>query len=151
MKLSISNKADVRKNNSSWYMFFLTLTFHLQPLFVFVKKFRLRCLIDTAWKKRPHSELFWSAFSRIRTEFGEVRSISPYSAQMLEDVDQIDSEYGHFLRSESSEYASKQLWNSVMVFFDENSASNVRITTSWSNIIIFAQHSKNSNVWKQIW
>ena len=28
--------------------------------------------------KRPYSELFWSVISRIRTEYGEIRSISPY-------------------------------------------------------------------------
>ena len=31
---------------------------------------------------------FWSAFSRTRTEYGEIRSISPYSVQMRENVDQ---------------------------------------------------------------
>ena len=30
-------------------------------------------------KKRPYSELFWSAFSRIWTEYGEIPRISPYS------------------------------------------------------------------------
>ena len=37
----------------------------------------------------PYSELFWSAFSHIRTEYGEIRSISPYSVQMRENADQI--------------------------------------------------------------
>ena len=35
----------------------------------------------------PHSELFQSVFSRIRTEYGEIRSIT----------DQNNSKYGHFL------------------------------------------------------
>ena len=30
-------------------------------------------------KKCPCSELFWSAFSRIQIEYGEIRSISPHS------------------------------------------------------------------------
>ena len=56
-------------------------------------------------KKCPYLELFWSAFSRIRTEYGDIRSISPYgeilrispySVRMRENVDQNDSEYGHF-------------------------------------------------------
>ena len=34
-------------------------------------------------KNCPYSELFWSAFSRTRTEYGEVRCISPYSVRML--------------------------------------------------------------------
>ena len=33
------------------------------------------------------------AFSRIRTEFGKIRSISPYSARMRENADQNNSEY----------------------------------------------------------
>ena len=46
-----------------------------------------------------YSELFWSAFSRIRTQYGEIWSISPYSVGMQENADQNNSEYGHFLRS----------------------------------------------------
>ena len=46
-----------------------------------------------------HLELFWSLFSRFRTEYGDIRSISPYSVQMPENVGQDNSEYEHFLRS----------------------------------------------------
>ena len=46
-----------------------------------------------------YSELFWSAFSCIRTEYRDIRSISPYSAQMRENADQNNSGYRHFLRS----------------------------------------------------
>ena len=53
----------------------------------------------TLRKKCLYSELFWSAFSRIHTEYGETRSISPYSVQMQENADQNISEYGHFSRS----------------------------------------------------
>ena len=56
-------------------------------------------LIIAMHKKCTHSELFWSVFSRIRTEYGETRSISPYSVQMWESTDQNNSEYGHFSRS----------------------------------------------------
>ena len=31
---------------------------------------------------------FWSVFSRIRTEYGEIRNISPYSVRMWENTDQ---------------------------------------------------------------
>ena len=31
---------------------------------------------------------FWSVFSRIRTVYGEIRSVSPYSVQMRENTDQ---------------------------------------------------------------
>ena len=50
-------------------------------------------------KKCPYSELFWSAFSRIRIKYEEIQSISPYSVRMRENADQNNSEYGHFLRS----------------------------------------------------
>ena len=52
-------------------------------------------------KKCPYWELFWSVFSRIRTEYGEIRSISLYSVQMRENTDQNNSEKGHFSRSVS--------------------------------------------------
>ena len=45
----------------------------------------------------PYLELFWFAFSRIRTEYVEIRHISLYSVQMQENVDQNNSK--HFLRS----------------------------------------------------
>ena len=50
-------------------------------------------------KRSPYSELFWSAFSRIWTEYGEIRSISPYLVRMRENADQNNSKYGHFLRN----------------------------------------------------
>ena len=51
-------------------------------------------------EKCSYSELFWSAFSRIRTEYGEIFRISPYSVWMRENTDQNNSERGHFLRNE---------------------------------------------------
>ena len=47
-------------------------------------------------KKSPSSELFWSVFSYIRTKYGEILIISPYSIQMRENADQNNSEYEHF-------------------------------------------------------
>ena len=47
-------------------------------------------------EKRPYSVLFWSAFSLIRTEYGKILRISPYSVRMRGNVDQNNSEYGHF-------------------------------------------------------
>ena len=56
----------------------------------------------THWgkEKRPYSELFWSASSRISTEYREILRISPYSVRMRENADQNNTEYGHFLRSD---------------------------------------------------
>ena len=39
-----------------------------------------------------YSELFWSAFSRIWTEYGETRNISSYSVRMRKNADQTNSE-----------------------------------------------------------
>ena len=50
-------------------------------------------------EKCPYSEFFWSAFSRIRTGYWVIRSISPSSVQMPQNMKQKNSEYGHFLRS----------------------------------------------------
>ena len=50
-------------------------------------------------EKCLYSELFWSVFSRIRTEDGGILRISPYSVRMWENADQNNSKYGHFLRS----------------------------------------------------
>ena len=53
----------------------------------------------TLCEKCPYSELFWSAFSRIRTKYGEIRNISlTISVRMRKHTDQNNSEYGHFLR-----------------------------------------------------
>ena len=50
-------------------------------------------------EKCPYSELFWSAFSRIWTDYGEILRISPYLVRMRENADQNNCEYGHILRS----------------------------------------------------
>ena len=50
--------------------------------------------------------LFWPAFLRIRTEFGEIFRISSYSDEMRENTDQNNSEYGQFLHSEKLCYRS---------------------------------------------
>ena len=53
-------------------------------------------------EKYPYSEFFWSIFSRTRTQYGEVRSISSYSVQMRENMDQKSFEYGHFSLSDNN-------------------------------------------------
>ena len=39
-------------------------------------------------EKCPYSELFWSSFSRIQTEYGEILLIFPYSVRMRENTNQ---------------------------------------------------------------
>ena len=55
----------------------------------------------------------WLAFSSIQTEYGEIRSIFPYSFQMRDNVDQKNSEYRHFSHSSNdsriSIFLSKRL------------------------------------------
>ena len=60
-------------------------------------------------KKCPYSVLFWSVFSGIRTEYGEIFRNSPYSVQMLENTDQNNSEYGYFSCSDWQE-KNKVFW-----------------------------------------
>ena len=54
---------------------------------------------NTLREKCPYSK-FWPVFSRIWTEYGEIPRISPHSVQTRENMDQNNSKYGHFLRSE---------------------------------------------------
>ena len=53
----------------------------------------------TLHEKCPYSELFWSAFSPIWNEYGEILRISLYSVRMWENMDQNNSEYGLLLCS----------------------------------------------------
>ena len=39
-------------------------------------------------KKCPNTELFWSVFSCIRTEYGDLQSKSAYSVRIQENMDQ---------------------------------------------------------------
>ena len=41
-----------------------------------------------------HSEIFWSVFSRIRIQHGDLQSKSLYSVRMRENEDQKNSELG---------------------------------------------------------
>ena len=54
---------------------------------------------ESLGEKCSYSELLWSAFSRIRTEYGEIFRISPYSVRMREITDQNNPEYSHYLSS----------------------------------------------------
>ena len=56
---------------------------------------------ETLPEKGTYSELFWSVFPRIRTEYGEILRIFPCLVQMRENTGQDNSECGHFIRSES--------------------------------------------------
>ena len=49
-------------------------------------------------EKCLYAELFWSLFSRIRTEYGKILCISPYSIRIGGNTQQSNSEYRHFSR-----------------------------------------------------
>ena len=51
-------------------------------------------------EKCPYSEFFWSVFSRIPTEYGEILRISPYWVRMRENAYQKNSKHGHFSLTE---------------------------------------------------
>ena len=70
----------------------ITDLFFFFPYFLQIEFLSLR-------KKCPYSELLWSAFSRIRAEYTEIQSSSPYSVRMRENADQNNPKYGHFSRS----------------------------------------------------
>ena len=78
-------------------------------------------------EKCPYSKLFWSAFSRIRTEYGEILRISPYSVRMRGNTDQNNFEYRHFLRSGyfkvftfENEMWWRFIWNNLSEFVSWN-------------------------------
>ena len=61
-----------------------------------------RARMKTLRENCRYSELFWSVFSRIRTKYEEIQSISPYSVQKRGNADQNNSENEHFSRRENS-------------------------------------------------
>ena len=70
---------------------------------------------------------FWSIFSRIRTEYGEILRISPYSVRMRGNTDQNNFEYRHFLRSGyfkvftfENEMWWRFIWNNLSEFVSWN-------------------------------
>ena len=70
-------------------------------------------------KKCPYSESFWSVFSHIRIEYGEIRSTSPYSVRMRENTDQNKSKYEHILRTMEDEGEYKKFLIMTSEIFDD--------------------------------
>ena len=57
---------------------------------------RLQFRKYTLRERGLYLDFFWSVFSRIRTEYGEIRSICLYLVRMRKNMDQKNYEYGHF-------------------------------------------------------
>ena len=53
----------------------------------------------TLREKCRNSKFVWSVFSRIRTEYEDLQNKYPYSLRMLENTDQKNTKFEHFLRS----------------------------------------------------
>ena len=86
----------------------------------------IKTLHESLRKMCLYSELFWSAFSRIRTEYGEILRISAYSVRMRENADQKNSEYGHFSRSECVLFLKKKI-NKRLKRFNGNILSELEM------------------------
>ena len=56
----------------------------------------------------PHSELFWSVFSRIWTEYRDMRYLSVFSHN-AENTDQKNSKWGHFSSSDTDTFSQWQI------------------------------------------
>ena len=78
------------------------------------------------------SVLFWSVFSHIRTEYGEILRILLYTVQMQENTDQNNSEYRNILRS--GRYSFAQCMNQVR--------SHCKSKNIYSNILLCNMQKK---------
>ena len=83
----------------------------------------------TLRKRCLYSELFWSAFSRICTEYEAILRISPYSVQIRENTDENNSEYKHFSRK-------VQHWQNIHLGFTTIKAEQSQYITNQWNICV---------------
>ena len=87
-----------------WFMLVLLVTF--ASVYVLSIKdldiFRLGYMLSfTLLEKCPYPAFFWSVFSRFRTEYREMWTISSYSVRMRENTEKENSKYGQFSPSVS--------------------------------------------------
>ena len=78
-------------------------------------------------EKYPYSEIFWSLFSRIWTEYGDLLCKCPNSLKIRENVDEKNFECAHFLRSGSSQALYRKVLtyqNNFMIYW-KNLAKHV--------------------------
>ena len=130
-------------------LYFVLLIRGLYPVFKTICLFNLSLRV-----KCPYSELFWFVFSRIRTEYWQLRSISTYAIQMRENTNQNNSEYGHFLRSVCN-FWHKYLENSVM--FTQRlkwmSGPSLPLKTESWKVLTFIRYGiySSSFIFKRLW
>ena len=75
------------------------------------------CKTAILYEKCPYLEFFWSVFSRIWTEYGEIESTSQLLVQMWENTDQKNSEYGHFSSSAKYIFSGQVLYQYQQIAF----------------------------------
>ena len=101
---------------------------------------QLFCFL-TLRKRCPYSELFCSVFSHIRAEYGEIRSIFPYSVGMWENNDQNNYEYGRFSRSVTHLYLNNLLMNClhILLYFplESRNLENLSLNYLLSHLIVY--------------
>ena len=88
---------------------------------IFIKKDK------TLREKCPYVEFFWSIFSCILPEYGQILCITPYSVRIREKTGQKNSKYVHFSCSDSC--SEKSHWNFKFCLI---SSRNV----SWSHELV---------------
>ena len=86
----------------------------------------------TLYENCPYSKFFWSVYSRIRTEYWGIRSISPYLVQMWKNTDQKNSDDGHFSRSAALKFRANFLKNlqKIVKFY------NIFCAIAWYNLTL---------------
>ena len=84
-------------------------------------------LAITLREKCPYSELFRSLVSHIRTDYGEILRISPYSVRMRENTDKNNSEYKHFLHSVTLSHCLPLKPYTILFFREERVQFNSQI------------------------
>ena len=92
--------------------------------------------MTTMRKKCPYLSFFWSVFSRIQTEYGETRSISPYAVQMRKNTDQNNSKQRHF--SPSANY-----WETSCEVFNSEGISDVGFMERKKPIFVSQKFGRN--------
>ena len=78
-----------KRKAANWQQCYRQLFQHNNVLFVWRKCYSLHEMC-------PYSEFYWSFFSRIQIEYGEIRSISSYLVRMRENMDQKNAVNKHF-------------------------------------------------------
>ena len=95
------NRLNVICHNSSSEIFTKFIEKRLQ------KRAPYNCFYASLGEKCPYSQISWSVFSRIRTEYGEIRRIFPYLVRTPENTGQKNFEYGHFSRNAFDDFIYK--------------------------------------------